>query len=270
MAQTCYWPDNSAADSSQVPCSDSTTPGTYPSCCAAGHYCFSGGVCLNTEFMTLYRGSCTDKTWQSAECYGYCENLCPSGSCALWPCNNGPDGSSNHFGCTNASCGTQDEVIVPAGTILRNSAIISDLSITSSATQTSSTTSSSTASTTPSSITTTVSDCKSTGEVAGVGAGIGIPLLLALIVALLLLFRTRQWMRKGMTVACKHQHYRQDAFVPNTYSAEWLRNGGPHQDVRGQNGSAAWMQPSPDMGLHELPNTAAQSRRPELDASHQP
>lgn len=64
-AQSCYYPDGSA--SNDVPCSISGES----ACCGSDFFCLDNGLCYGRGLVS--RGSCTDKTWGSEACAGYCK-----------------------------------------------------------------------------------------------------------------------------------------------------------------------------------------------------
>lgn len=201
MDQRCYWPDATITDEDYIPCVNITSSGSYTACCGVGHYCFSNGLCLDNGGMTTYRGGCTDRSWNSADCPQYCEELCPGSICGVWPCD-----GIGHFACTPSDCGsTSTQIVIPAGIILLNAAVTSDLRLTVSST-TSNSKSTQTPTHTPTTTTTTPSHlsssnattdistrrCESTGALAGIGVGIGLPLTMALIIVSVLLFREKR------------------------------------------------------------------------------
>jgi hypothetical protein len=199
MDQTCYWPDATIVDHNYIPCTNTTTTGTYTPCCIVGDYCFSNGLCLGTGSMTTYRGSCTDRSWASPDCPQYCLELCAGSGCGVWPCD-----GNGHFGCVKEDCGTEQQIVVPAGTILLNAALSSAIAITQTSATTSSSEATPTHSTTSSSTRSTPSvsasaigsidaqSCHSPGTLAGVGIGIGVPLSIALLVVLVLLYQEKR------------------------------------------------------------------------------
>lgn len=81
----CYFPDGSVellktsgSPEGYVPC--------YPSanvsvCCPQGSKCLSNAVCMseydsNYEIIGgLYRASCTDRSWNSSQCPGFCRGM---------------------------------------------------------------------------------------------------------------------------------------------------------------------------------------------------
>ena len=72
---TCYFPSGDAAPGN-VPCNNGTE---FSSCCSSASSCLANGLCLvNTDEDTVEfgRGGCTDKSWNSASCFGYCRINC--------------------------------------------------------------------------------------------------------------------------------------------------------------------------------------------------
>ena len=65
-AQTCYYPDGKSI-ATDIPC-DPNAPAS--SCCGKDSFCLTDGLCYGGGIVT--RGSCTDKTWNSAACAAYC------------------------------------------------------------------------------------------------------------------------------------------------------------------------------------------------------
>lgn len=65
-AQKCFYPDGTLS-SSDTPCS---TEG-HSSCCNADSYCMDNGLCFGGGIVS--RGSCTDETWGSDACAGFCK-----------------------------------------------------------------------------------------------------------------------------------------------------------------------------------------------------
>lgn len=63
----CYYPDGSIpTDYVWVPC----TGATYSSCCvpSEGDVCQPDGLCYFPDEDMLYRGACTDRTWNDPSC----------------------------------------------------------------------------------------------------------------------------------------------------------------------------------------------------------
>lgn len=189
-----------------VPCKNTSG---QSACCKTDHYCFDNGLCLDNSQMTTYRGTCTDRNWESSACAKYClinKDGSPSTQvCGVWVCNN-----NNRFACDLDECGNSTRrFIVNGGTLQRNQAVDDVLGLsTSTSTSTSSTRPSTTVTQTlcPSSDMTSQQSCPShTGALAGVGAGLGIPLLIALVALVVLFMRLRRGgtLLKGQT---PHHH----------------------------------------------------------------
>ena len=73
-AQTCYFP-NGVEATNDTPCR-ATQPGQASACCAHLDICLDNKLCLpqggNKEIV--WRGSCTDHSWQSGDCPQYCQD----------------------------------------------------------------------------------------------------------------------------------------------------------------------------------------------------
>lgn len=73
-AQRCYLPngdwDGGSEDSAQ-PCN---TEAEFSHCCGTEAICLSNGYCYDPSSVSIYRSSCTDKTWQSTACPTYCND----------------------------------------------------------------------------------------------------------------------------------------------------------------------------------------------------
>ncbi|KAI9155574.1 hypothetical protein HJFPF1_08160 [Paramyrothecium foliicola] len=89
VSQVCYYPDGSVA-TEQFPCTNDEG-GTF--CCADGEACLANKLCYFNSTSIFddtfrhfnYRGSCTDKSWQSENCPDYCtENK--DGRDLAWKC----------------------------------------------------------------------------------------------------------------------------------------------------------------------------------------
>ena len=70
MSPSCYWPDGSPTDFSYVAC---TPTATHSVCCSSGDSCVGNGLCYS-RYGSVYRGGCTDSTWQTNECARVCKN----------------------------------------------------------------------------------------------------------------------------------------------------------------------------------------------------
>jgi hypothetical protein len=72
-ATTCYLPDGSAIGGLRT-CNPSAPASA---CCAGTDECTSAGLCKagnDGDNNWMWRGPCTDKTWQSEDCPRYCYN----------------------------------------------------------------------------------------------------------------------------------------------------------------------------------------------------
>ncbi|OCK84607.1 hypothetical protein K432DRAFT_378443 [Lepidopterella palustris CBS 459.81] len=68
---SCYYPDGSfPTDYAFSPC----TGDQYTTCCipSEGDKCLSNGLCSWTAGGEIFRGACTDKTWNSTNCLNHC------------------------------------------------------------------------------------------------------------------------------------------------------------------------------------------------------
>ncbi|CAK3931701.1 Hypothetical predicted protein [Lecanosticta acicola] len=179
-AQQCYYPDG--APSEDTPCSDGEGAS---SCCGSGSFCMDNGLCFGGGLVS--RGSCTDKSWKSEACTGYCKADFPSGSIPLMPC------SSSTFVCgLSASCSNTTAVFSLSGTgsiVLRPSQVDSIVRPALSSLEASSNASSSL---------NTTALCAHTpgfytsGAMAGLGCALGLPLLFCLLAIALSLHRRSQ------------------------------------------------------------------------------
>ena len=71
-AQMCYSPDGTAFPSDS-PCHSPSIVDGASACCNTHDVCLNNGLCLSQaggEF--IYRGTCTDQSWQSPNCSQYC------------------------------------------------------------------------------------------------------------------------------------------------------------------------------------------------------
>lgn len=66
-AQSCWYPDGKTL-ASDTACNPNAT---VSACCGSASYCLNEGLCITGGVVT--RGSCTDKTWGSAECAQFCK-----------------------------------------------------------------------------------------------------------------------------------------------------------------------------------------------------
>ncbi|KAF1993065.1 hypothetical protein P154DRAFT_568240 [Amniculicola lignicola CBS 123094] len=69
---SCYYPDRSFPDDYvYVPCSSDE----FTSCCilSEGNQCLSNGLCWDTWSEYMFRGGCTDQSWNSTNCFQHCK-----------------------------------------------------------------------------------------------------------------------------------------------------------------------------------------------------
>ena len=72
-AQTCYWPDRSI-ETSHIPC-QAAASGKASACCPYWDICLDNGLCLpQVGNEVIWRGTCTDQSWQSGDCPQYCQD----------------------------------------------------------------------------------------------------------------------------------------------------------------------------------------------------
>jgi hypothetical protein len=74
----CYYPDGAIPqDYVWEPC----TGNTYSSCCVPGEgdVCQPDGLCYYPQTGYLYRGTCTDRTWNDPSCNS---DICVDGTCS--------------------------------------------------------------------------------------------------------------------------------------------------------------------------------------------
>ncbi|KAF4846011.1 hypothetical protein CGCSCA4_v006541 [Colletotrichum siamense] len=146
-----------------------------------GHYCLSNGLCLEPNYWTLYRHSCTDAKYEASGCPRFCFNTSSSGQEASndlsgvnfcgprqWKCN------------TRVPCNTSNFSISDMGTIMPNNAQKAQLGLQSGISESNISENG-------------VSESGiSAGAVVGIGAGIGIPLAIVAGVLGILLLRQRK------------------------------------------------------------------------------
>lgn len=189
-SRNCYFPDG--VESSGSPCfpDQAVSP-----CCGPGFICLSNGLCQpgpdtrRTYQYTIYRSSCTDRTWNSTDCPKVClgpddnldsgQGLATCGTGGSYCCGRGYDCCSN--GTDIFNYGTAEIVT----TIPYSSSSSTSAPASSSASTTSSASSSSSSSS---------SNAIAIGVGVGVGVG-GFAFLLASIIAFLL-FRRRKKARQ--------------------------------------------------------------------------
>ncbi|KAF2164898.1 hypothetical protein M409DRAFT_56255 [Zasmidium cellare ATCC 36951] len=192
-AQQCYYPDGSP--STDTPCS---TNGDS-SCCSSSSFCMDNGLCFGGGIVS--RGSCTDKTWGSSACTGYCKTDSPSGSIALTPCSD--DGGSSSFVCgLNASaCDSSTGVFTMSGGgsfVLRPAQVRALIEPVLNSSTAASSASQTTVTSCPSSEPSKPQGMYSAAQMAGLGCGLGLPLLFAICAAVFLFLREKGWRRDSI------------------------------------------------------------------------
>jgi len=100
-ASQCFYPDGVTIEPNHTPCN---TTVTNSACCLPQDSCTGNGLCLGTTNFN-YRGSCTDKTWQSNACPQTCRQdpfnkNAYAASTTIIPCG-GPGAISNEFCCNS-------------------------------------------------------------------------------------------------------------------------------------------------------------------------
>ncbi|KAF2097381.1 hypothetical protein NA57DRAFT_57971 [Rhizodiscina lignyota] len=68
--RTCYLPDGTAIGPGASPCNTSLK---NAACCATGETCISNGLCFGSEVGMMYRGGCTDQSWEDSVCPQVCQ-----------------------------------------------------------------------------------------------------------------------------------------------------------------------------------------------------
>jgi len=194
---TCFFPNRDVHDLGK-PCDPDAS---NSACCEATHTCLSNGLCFDTHFNHVIRGSCTDSSWDDASCPQYCVNNDPTQSGAngdLRQCDN----DNNDWVCGMDSSNCTDTFTVAFGFVddMRNSSvnnILADGSVVNGTAATSTVMVTVTATATASAGTsfgTPAGSSSSSTLAAGLGAGlgVGVPLLIALTTALFFLQKTRK------------------------------------------------------------------------------
>ncbi|KAK3115569.1 hypothetical protein LTR53_004929 [Teratosphaeriaceae sp. CCFEE 6253] len=194
-SQTCYLPDGNTIASNDTPCGGSNA--TAAACCPADSFCLDNGLCYGEGLVS--RASCTDATWDSPACAGYCRTESPSSAIGITPCAS--DGDSNTFICglntTDCQAGRNTFVMSGgSGVQLRASQVATLLQSVLAASP------SATAATGTSQVTVTATPAAAAAAASAgrytatdmliLGCALGIPLFLALCAALFLLRRERQ------------------------------------------------------------------------------
>ena len=69
--QSCYNPDGIVPWKPYYPCN--TASNVHSACCGPGDQCTENGYCFGSAGF-VYRGGCTDNTWQSPNCAQQCRD----------------------------------------------------------------------------------------------------------------------------------------------------------------------------------------------------
>ncbi|KAH6662493.1 hypothetical protein B0J14DRAFT_610547 [Halenospora varia] len=116
FAKSCYYPDGKKTPA-DARC---TSSGGESACCGPGFVCLSNGLCMDNSTANnvnnpnvYYRGSCTDKTWQSPSCPSFCVDLDPkaihagntTGGQAMGKCFNA---TTDSYYCRNSGASLGD------------------------------------------------------------------------------------------------------------------------------------------------------------------
>ncbi|GKT41662.1 uncharacterized protein ColSpa_01843 [Colletotrichum spaethianum] len=233
--QTCYWPNGVKATSTVAcPVAGGTTAA---SCCFANHYCMSNGLCFSKTELSFYRGACTDENWTTSGCPKYCDkddivgggngtslrSICVLILAAVYGAHAGIAlcGDSKYACQTSSNCANYT-FGVPAGVMLLNKYLQSDLGdvATATATTTATTSGSTVGITSGGSVATCSSTAAassgiSTGAAAGIGVGVGAPLALAVGLLTVLLLREKKKTRATLSA---------QVYDGNSPAAPWAKS----------------------------------------------
>ncbi|TVY86343.1 hypothetical protein LAWI1_G008486 [Lachnellula willkommii] len=193
---TCWYPDNKTSEPTHVPCNQTTS--TASACCDPNDSCSVSGFCLGQSGW-IYRGSCTDQSWDSANCPNKFEQCLTNPDtqkpesywAAVWSCADrgaAPTKFCCGFGtesCCNSSftLGTTgvafkpglDAFVQSVSAAAVSSAMASAIASTSASATTGTTASPAAQATTSESV---EANCTSAGDALGtkIGVGVGVPL----------------------------------------------------------------------------------------------
>lgn len=114
LAQSCYYPDGSLT-TADAPCPNSAL------CCPLNWRCLSNGLCYDPTNNYIQRRTCTDRTWQDADCPNFC-TYSETGNEAILRCGSGKyccNGNGDSFDCCDGTLppGT-DYFNLPAGNVI--------------------------------------------------------------------------------------------------------------------------------------------------------
>ncbi|KAJ5156045.1 hypothetical protein N7492_008848 [Penicillium capsulatum] len=167
-SQTCYWPSGEKAAEDWLQCPNSKH------CCHETEACLSNGLCFGGKHMTLYRGACTDQSWNTGDCPKVCFEKIASKWANLFRC------SSNE---SIFNCGTQGRNHVCAnklGSYKWVSANVSEAMIMRSSSGSSPSASASACPSDTSAKDSAAKDSSPRDIGVGLGVGLGVPFLLAI------------------------------------------------------------------------------------------
>ncbi|TVY33134.1 hypothetical protein LSUB1_G007303 [Lachnellula subtilissima] len=191
---TCWYPDNKTSEPTHVPCNQ--TISTASACCDPNDSCSVSGFCLGQSGW-IYRGSCTDQSWDSGNCPNQFEQCLKNPEtqkaepfwAAVWSCTpagTAPDKFCCGFGpesCCNSSftLGTTGVAFKPGLDAFVQSisaAAVSSAMATVIASTVISTTASPAQATTSQTSQSVEANCSRSGDDLGtkIGVGIGVPL----------------------------------------------------------------------------------------------
>ncbi|KAF2683507.1 hypothetical protein K458DRAFT_419104 [Lentithecium fluviatile CBS 122367] len=120
VAASCYYPDGSfPSDYTYTECSGDG----ISTCCIQdnGMQCLSNGLCYSEASNYMYRGGCTDKSWQDEGCFQHCKGTSDSYSSSSWdeivPCGD------NKYCCysDSSTCCNDDSKVftVDSGSVIK-------------------------------------------------------------------------------------------------------------------------------------------------------
>ncbi|KAI9822055.1 MAG: hypothetical protein M1832_003227 [Thelocarpon impressellum] len=191
-ADTCYWPSSSPANAF-VPCNVNPSDSGPRPCCGKGEVCLSNAACFSTAIGVIYRGACTDQTWQSNKCPRFFLEEHPNYTANMFSCLDGT------FRTDPGRCSDGDNFRYSGASLI--GLVSATAPATTSRTDTASSGSTSSTGTDvacPSAVNAqTSTGCRSKGDMRriglGVGLGLGLPLLAALAAVAVLLRSNRRF-----------------------------------------------------------------------------
>jgi len=182
MADNCYWP-NGDLSKSYVPCNVNPASTGPRACCAPTEPCLANKLCFSTAVGVVYRGACTDNTFQDPNCPKVFLTESPNNTANLIPCLNG------YYRYSGGQCTDSDVFKWSSAGVIGLEAITASSITTGTASASATSTSACPAA---------VGSCDQVAQNAqrtvglGVGLGLGLPLLAALVAVAYLLFAGRR------------------------------------------------------------------------------